>query len=369
MKPYLLIAVLLNPGLLWAQSNVYKVEGQLGKGQPKANVSVRYIVEKTKTVHWDSSRIENGTFVVTGTVDQPHYAWLAIDDNRIRFYLEPGTITVTSPDSIQNAVVGGSPMNIDNQKLKQLLKPIETQSAQIEQLQANTPESKKDKAFEEAIEKQKDALFDAQNAIKAQFVKDHPTSMLSLYILDQYTDLNHDFPTLEPLFNNLSNAIKTSKPGKEYAKKLSLIQATSVGALAPDFTQADTSGKAVSLSNFRGRYVLVDFWASWCGPCRTENPNLVKNFHQYQDKNFTVLGISLDGHEGKAAWMKAIHKDRLAWTHVSDLKGWDNEVAKQYAIRLIPQNFLIGPDGRILAKNIRGEALGKKLAEIFTSKP
>ena len=135
------------------------------------------------------------------------------------------------------------------------------------------------------------------------------------------------------------------------------------GSAAPDFTMADTSGKKISLSDFKGKYVLVDFWASWCAPCRGENPNVVAAFQQYHSKNFTVLGVSLD--EDKLAWLKAIKDDKLNWTQVSDLKGWANATVALYGYEGIPFNVLVDPSGRIIAKELRGEALQQKLAEVL----
>ena len=135
--------------------------------------------------------------------------------------------------------------------------------------------------------------------------------------------------------------------------------------MAMEFTQPDTTGTPVALSSFRGKYVLVDFWASWCGPCRQENPNVVETFNKFNTKNFTVLGVSLDRPGQKSKWIDAIHEDKLTWTHVSDLKFWDNEAAKLYKVQSIPQNILLDPDGKIIAKNLRGPALEAKLCEIL----
>jgi peroxiredoxin len=135
------------------------------------------------------------------------------------------------------------------------------------------------------------------------------------------------------------------------------------GKVIPDFEQSDVNGKSVSIKSFRGKYVLIDFWASWCGPCRGENPNVVAAYNKYKDKNFTVLGISLD--KSKDPWLQAIQDDGLVWTHVSDLKGWGNAVAQKFKIQSIPQNFLIDPNGVIIGKNLRGPALEEKLAEVI----
>ena len=137
---------------------------------------------------------------------------------------------------------------------------------------------------------------------------------------------------------------------------------TAVGEIAPDFTQNDPDGKPVKLSDFRGKYVLVDFWASWCGPCRAENPNVVAAFNKYKGKNFTILGVSLD--RERDPWLKAITDDKLTWTHVSDIKYWDNEVAKMYGVRSIPANFLLDKTGKIVGRNLRGDALEAALAKL-----
>jgi peroxiredoxin len=159
--------------------------------------------------------------------------------------------------------------------------------------------------------------------------------------------------------------IKSLPSGVAFAKRIQIARHLQIGQPALAFTQTDTLGKPVSLSSFRGKYVLIDFWASWCGPCRAENPNVVAAFNKYKDKDFTVLGVSLDRPGQKERWLKAIHDDQLRWTHVSDLKFWDNAVAKLYDVKSIPQNFLLNKQGKIIARNIRGEALQSTLQKVI----
>lgn len=191
----------------------------------------------------------------------------------------------------------------------------------------------------------------------------HPKEIASIWVLMNELRTRLSPEEFEQLYASLDKELKETKYGKAAGKYLRDTKGDAETGEAVDFEQEDVNGKKVKLSSFRGKYVLVDFWASWCGPCRQENPNVVKAFNKFKDKNFTVLGVSLDNNKDR--WLAAIKQDNLAWTQVSDLKGWGNEAAQLYNINAIPANLLIDPQGRIVGKNLRGPALEAKLAQIL----
>ena len=198
------------------------------------------------------------------------------------------------------------------------------------------------------------------------FIQAHPDYPVSIEALqDAIGPLPDDILVYDKLYRKLDRAVRNSKPGQALRKSIDGFMAVRTGATAPLFEAPDTAGNMIKLKDFRGKYVLLDFWASWCGPCREENPNVVKAYEQFRDRGFTIVGISLDQPGKREAWIKAIHDDGLAWYHVSDLAYWKNAVAQLYSIRSIPQNFLLDPQGKIIGANLRGEALIQKLFTLF----
>ena len=279
-------------------------------------------------------------------------------------FVAPGAVQVSSVDSFSNVKVKGSKAHDAYLSLTEKTKPVNDKMQAASKAYSAAYQAK-----DSATMKTLDATFDAldleMKEVYKGYLATNNNSPIAMYALGQMAGWDINPEVVEPIYKALSEPARATPSGKAFAEKIVTAKKTAVGAMAMDFTQNDTLDVPVSLSSFKGKYVLIDFWASWCGPCRQENPNVVKAFQTYNAKGFTVLGVSLDQPGAKDKWMKAIHDDNLTWTQVSDLKYWDNQVAKQYGIQAIPQNFLVDPAGKIIAKNIRGEELSSKLATIF----
>lgn len=375
-----LLAVLL-PMLVWAQSRPFVIEAKLGSIRDSDKAFLSYTNPADGSRHMDSVSITNGQFTFRGTLSLPGRAFLYTAQRfnettgftpslppRIMLYLEPGAIKVVSVDSLNNATIQGGAINADYNQLRAALKSSEVKMDKLmAEFMALPAQKRDDKTTEAEYDKKNDVIMAEQAVIYKQFIKQKPNSLVSLGAVKSAGGYKPDPAVVRPLFNSLSASVRNSPLGKLYDQELANLEQIKIGAPAPDFTQPDPSGKAVSLHDFKGQYVLLDFWGSGCVPCRKENPDLVKLFNQYKTRNFTILGIGID--EKKSAWMNAIQKDGLPWTQVSDLKFWNNDVVKRYAIRLIPQNLLIGPDGVILARNLYGDELANKLAQLLPPSP
>lgn len=276
----------------------------------------------------------------------------------IGLFLCNGVLAIHAQTSLAGATAEGQ------KRYKALISENEALIHKIQALNRSLEQYKKEKnkvLAAQTEEKIRQAELSRKESYE-KVVRENKDSALSVYAMGLYSMVNYENPLeVEALLNTLSPAIQKNEQFVELRKFIEDSKKLMVGQPAPLFTQADTLGNALSLESFRGKYVLIDFWASWCKPCRAQNPHLVKLYKKYKNENFTIIGVSLDSKKDK--WTEAIRKDGLPWYHVSDLRLWNNVVAKMYNVNSVPQTYFIDPNGIIIAKNLRGEKLEEALED------
>ena len=339
------------------------------KGKVSGSDSVTFLLQKReagKIVTLDSAVVQKGSFKMTGKVEYPELVQLVALNTpyRTSFYIENSEITVTGKlDSLFNAKVTGSKTQDEYNSLIEATKPLsEKYSAMVQEYQSARQVN--DTAKMSQIEKAADGISKQMSLTQKEFVKNNPSSFVTPSIL---RSLSYEMEAgeIETVINAMDTSVSKMPVVQELKARVESMKKVAIGQKAPDFTLNDVNGNPVSLSSKIGsKLLLVDFWAAWCGPCRQENPNIVKVYNEFKNKGFDIFGVSLD--QSKDDWVKAIADDKLTWTHVSDLKYWNSDAAKLYAVNSIPASFLLDETGTIIARNLRAEDLRNKVKELLS---
>jgi peroxiredoxin len=356
---YIVALILALPLISFSQTQKFTVKGSIKGLKDKTEMVLK---GEDANAEPFSTFISSGEkFETAGEISGPGLYQLSVkgSQQKLMIFLDASDLLIEGElVALQNAKVTGSKSHDVFVLFNSTFNPLFAKlSAFAQKLNSG------DKDADGSIRKAYGEVVAEVNTKTDEFIKNNSNSPVAPFALLVMMQLNDDPTVMEKRLAIITDDAKSTFFGQAAVKLVEDAKFASIGTEAPDFMQQDQNGKDVKLSSFRGKYVLVDFWASWCGPCRQENPNLVNAYNNYKDKNFTVLGVSLD--RARDPWLKAIKDDNLNWTQVSDLKFWSNAVAVQYKIQSIPQNMLIDPKGVIIAKNLRGPELNARLAELL----
>jgi peroxiredoxin len=313
------------------------------------------------------AQIVGGKFEVRVNQPSPTLYSLVIKEDptgRLLFFADNGILQIdATKGDLDNAKVSGSISNKEFSQYNTMVSNYDFLLGTIQQVWSDLEEKGELLPKVDSLQKAFARTTQRKDSSIATWITQHNKSFVSPLVMILVYATNGDPVMMRSLFNSFTADVKKSYYGNVLDGVIVRKEGLNVGKAAPGFSQADTNGKPISLESFKGKYVLIDFWASWCGPCRQENPNLVRTYQKFKDKNFEILGVSLDNNKSK--WLEAIQDDQLTWAQVSDLKYWRNEVAVQYGVQSIPANFLLDKEGKIIAKGLRGPALEQTLEKLL----
>lgn len=366
-----------------AGDNEYVVTGTVKDIKDGTQVFIEKQDSIGRVVAIDTAKIEKGKFSFKGSASEPEIHMVQVESlmGKVPFILENGEIDIeVDKDSIQKSVVSGTYNNDELTNFKKEGMKIQKKMMKFQQdnmMKMQQAQQAQDTVTMNSLRKKFSNIQEEFMKQSEDYVGSHPKAFISALIVDgMFNQMAPDLDKIKKHFAKLDKSLQDGKVGKGIQKKIKAIEnpmavsdngsAPAVGSIAPDFSAKNPEGKTVSLKESMGKVTIIDFWASWCKPCRAENPSVVALYNELHGKGLNIIGVSLDKEAG--AWKDAIAKDKLTWNQISNLQYWNEPIAKTYGVESIPATFILDANGKIVAKDLRGDALKAKVNELLAVK-